>query len=1218
MSQTKFNTKKDYYLQKSYKDTEDFFSQINELHEMGGEYSVIAGEMFEQFNMIKLPEIISNVTNIWDTNDINNIPNNVITEIFGHLDHKKIEAIFQKGSSYRLDKIIAFSDDTYGLVSDKSTHHTTLAGDQASGILSLSNLKPNKVCGFWICTNAEVLPRRVGTIFMGPDQEYQVNIVLKSDYIGDLEDQLVRSRDKQFWNEYKQITNTKNNNKLTSVTYRGYSLDGKHQIDWTDNNIMYAITHINKFGKVLHWAEGSMGLGKSILDPWQSAKIQLACFNKKFTNTDVPVNVTAFDKRTNAVQNGRRMIDIKKQLIGDNIYVIWVTDAKDPIDKSQNVPQKQTMDPNKIVELVLEQTSKGMQVEIITLHHHGKVMSTVESDLRMWIPGFVFWEVSFDEYDLLATQEGSAWEVWWTIEPIRRYGSTGTPYTHGKVALWKQRKYIVGHIIRDPKTNKVYRCIKSHEAKNFKKEIKNWQYINHNKMCNTSKYGNRSAVFTFKEAQDAHLIPPLQDTVYQVRLSEIRDTLLKGVKKVKGVPILKTLVTNAFSYTEGTGKNKKEYMLDVETLARMWGILKCLADNPHMFKDKRLLGFSHFLRQAKLAKMNWKWIVNQIARNTMHGRILSNMIIELMQEDSKDPKTNERKRDNAWSHPESLIIVQKIFGRGTDLQFDTGFHFVLKTFRETMQEICRLTRLKRDAEGNMSPAWQDQWRYYIFVVIKNDIDPESPRYDEQLLERLREIFDTHTSAKEELDLIWRSGNPPTMPTPGQPRPFVGVNIDTSELHDMVTQMSQGCPSGFILAPSIETLHTEMLDAMMQLPNPTWEMTKKPVLEKFCDHKIVKDLLRDNRLTTQDAKTYVREIWNGKPAICKKNQQVRYNIQVWKSHLKKFQNDRTSKNSSCLPHIRKWFAHNTLRTPDKLDIKSLLKYLKPFMDKHNIIFGSKDRQDYKSLKTYLSKLIRGTHDHLSDDDQTSQQNWFRLELQQMDKRNQAIIDEATKHHRFGVSQTQDLLHKFPHENEAGIETITSVSGRATGKKFANLDFSQYEAKIQQEYEQAKKIASYALDRWCKHFDTHPQQDIIGSGRRDAGHKDKILADIKTKFGVELSHVTLRTLTLNAVRQKKPKNPNSSHTHTWKHLANFDRATKWHEKYKKQHVKTRQAIKVYYHKHGPALTQKKFASYKLTDWWLRETFGKLDAVTLKKTRSNGKQRNALGQFSNLTNK
>ena len=107
---------------------------------------------------------------------------------------------------------IAFSDDTYGLVSDKSTHHTTLAGDQASGILSLSNLKPNKVCGFWICTNAEVLPRRVGTIFMGPDQEYQVNIVLKSDYIGDLEDQLVRSRDKQFWNEYKQITNTKNNN----------------------------------------------------------------------------------------------------------------------------------------------------------------------------------------------------------------------------------------------------------------------------------------------------------------------------------------------------------------------------------------------------------------------------------------------------------------------------------------------------------------------------------------------------------------------------------------------------------------------------------------------------------------------------------------------------------------------------------------------------------------------------------------------------------------------------------------------------------------------------------------------------------------------------------------------------------------------------------------------------------------------------------------------
>ena len=95
-----FKTKKDYYLQKSFKHTEDFFSQINELHGIGGEYSVIAGEMFEQFNMIKLPEIISNVTNIWDTNDINNIPNNVITEIFGHLEHKKIDNLEKIVFSY--------------------------------------------------------------------------------------------------------------------------------------------------------------------------------------------------------------------------------------------------------------------------------------------------------------------------------------------------------------------------------------------------------------------------------------------------------------------------------------------------------------------------------------------------------------------------------------------------------------------------------------------------------------------------------------------------------------------------------------------------------------------------------------------------------------------------------------------------------------------------------------------------------------------------------------------------------------------------------------------------------------------------------------------------------------------------------------------------------------------------------------------------------------
>ena len=109
---------------------------------------------------------------------------------------------------------------------------------------------------------------------------------------------------------------------------------------------------------------------------------------------------------------------------------------------------------------------------------------------------------------------------------------------------------------------------------------------------------------------------------------------------------------------------------------------------------------------------------------------------------------------------------------------------------------------------------------------------------------------------------------------------------------------------------------------------------------------------------------------------------------------------------------------------------------------------------------------------------------------------------------------------------------------------------------------------------------------------------------------------RTLTTYAVQQKKPKS--KTRTHNWKNVADYNKAREWYENYKIAHAKERQAINVYYHKHGPAVTQKKFASYKLTDGWLRETFGNVSSEVSKQAKNGNKKRNTLGRFSSLTNK
>ena len=946
-----FEEKLKYYHSKTYHSTEHFFNQLNDLHSKGGIYSKIAGQLFEDFNMIAFPTIVDNVVKIWDANDINDIPKNVIKDIFKNLTHKQIESIFVKSSTYGLDKICLFNDATYGLISDKSIlsiKEKSLSSDKIKGLISLATLDLENVSGYYTCSNALTVAKRFNNLFKD-----KVVYVTYHDYVPNSEDFDGLQKDKELWKRIKKIRLTKKSSSILKYPLTTFKLDGKYQTDWTDKNIKYAEYHIEQYGKVRHWAEASMGFGKSKCDPYQSAVIEKVNFSSEFTGTPVPVNVTVFNNCGNAKQNGKRLQDVKKQICGNNRQSIWATQAEDAIDPKDNIPQIQTLDVNSIVLKVIKAVKLGMPVDIITLMNdiHLKTLQKVEKDLQRHFPGFKFWEIAFDECDLLAVHMGSILEEWFNFAPIRWYGSTGTPsYTKS-----------------------------------------NQQKLNHNLMDNTSKWGSRTAKFTFQEAQDAKLVPPLQVIWVGVNLSEIKDTLLQGVKLNKG-DILSTPINNAISIKH----NGEDKIINVEFIARMWGIIKMMSSDPTIFLGSRMLGFTNFLHQAQLVNANWKWIVQQIEGQTLIGRKLSNLCIELMQEGSTDPKTNDRKIHNAWSHSESLILVQKLFGRGTDLQFDVGFHFVLKTFKSLIQELCRITRLDR------SKPWDEQWRHYIMVVIKNDIDETSPTYDQELCDRLKNVLEYYGSAKEELELAWKKGGKGGSRGPVPPKSWKAIDIDWKDLDSIVKTISRTSPNGWIMANGIDILHSDMLKEMMALPNPFASLQKQKVFKTFLEHP---KFLKLKGLSKQSDINLLKNIWIGYN-WGKNSDTIRFNIQTWKLHLEQYEQARQQNVGKFLVAVKQYFNENPMRS-NKLPSDEILDYCSKKPGAKKIVDLIKKR---KRVGNIVGDLVRGDHHHISKDEQQIQKQWFEKQQDNIVDIVQQILDEAAVIYRWGMI-TEDVLKKI---------------------------------------------------------------------------------------------------------------------------------------------------------------------------------------------------------------
>ena len=426
---------------------------------------------------------------------------------------------------------------------------------------------------------------------------------------------------------------------------------------------------------------------------------------------------------------------------------------------------------------------------------------------------------------------------------------------------------------------------------------------------------------------------------------------------------------------------------------------------------------------------------------------------------------------------------------------------------------------------------------------------------------------------------------------------------------MIQVMSKNSPTGFIMAPAVEVLHNEILDAMMKLPNPTWEKSKRPILDSFLNHPIF--LKFNKRIGKTSSIHFLRDIWRGVTSICKKNPQIRYNIQLWNDHLRKFQNTRSSNLASCLPIIRKYFGKNPLRTPAKLPSKEIYNDLEPHLKQNGFVLGSPNRQKWDHIQIYLGEMIRGTNINLTDEDAERQKNWWDMENKAMHKHNQKIVDEATKLYTFGDTHLSELMDKFPEQKKGGLQKLISTGywGKQ-GDKFQHIDRTKLEAKKQAEKIKAQQMVDFVWDAYSKNYDKNCHVNLDDNDR-DYGFKQQLIEQIKNQFGTVMHPKIIKEITHGVIYDKVEQ---SDREDVWINLCDVSKVKNWYKNYKKKHNKIIKEMSNYYHKHGSGATQKKYKNYGVKDDWLRKKFGKL-ADDVRKIVKTNKNRNALGRFAKV---
>lgn len=1084
-----------------YNITSSLFNKIDELHKVGGKSSTVAGQLFEDFNKYALPYYVrSDIVKVWDTNDHKSIPPKVIKELFGQ-DWKLIKQVFQ-GASYGLDKIVQFNDGTYGFVSDKSTKNETLSKEKIEGLFTLYP-KLNETVSEWIvCSNAKRVPDRVGEVVKDI-----VTFILYDDYVPEKLDTVSQQKEKVLWS----IIQNSLSKKPKKIEAFKFAFRNTLQEDYVNPSVDFAVEQFEDgIESVLHWAEGTMGLGKSLLDQYIASVVQNKCWNKDYTNTDVPININVFDRRKNAKQNGARMIDIRKQFC-KAFKTIWITGAEGVKDDSGTIPFKQIMNVNKIVLEILSCIKKGISVEIVTLVHHANLLKQVEEDLKQHFDGFRFWNLNIDELDLLATlDKASSWNKWFTIDACRRFGSTGTPvYSKGKVSK------------------------------------------DHPFMDNLKRFGPRTSYISVKQAQDHKLIPPLCTYLVGVKLSEIKSLPKMPFKPVKGTPILETPV-KGFNTIVWKGKDR---YLNVEELSRFYAVIKTFIIRPELFLNKKLTGFTNFYNQAQLFKENYKFIIDQIEGNTLIGRKLKGLLIELLNE-VRDDSINEKKIASVFDEKEAMVISQKLLGRGVDLQFYTAFHLVLKTARQMLQEIFRLMRL------DDSLAWEEQTRHYILPVVINDINADEPTVDQEFVDRLNAILQFNESAKTEMEEAWKTGSSTGKKGgSGVPRAFEAINLTVGDLDTVVKHCAARDPKGGMLATNFERLHTKMLDDMLKLPVPTSLSKQHKVLVKFKDDKDLQEVLS---LYNRDIHSIIKSIWRGDKFLCRNSKIIRKNVQTWKLHLEDYREKRANSLASVLPMIRRYYKENNLLiTKVSLDIRDrVLAKLEKIGIETRILSGKRKGQISPFI---VGSLVKGINSNLDKRVAKQQQAWYAKNvIDKGTKKRQQALDYAVEHWKL-----LDTVQPFARKFDIGKREMTCIcyhpnvypckTERHDGAKYKHLDRSVWNTKVEQEIAKMKQVADRVFEIYKSRCEAQPFQYTYNC---DGKGRSKLIIDtIKNEFDVELNHGNISSLVgpfSNETTRQKLDNFDGSYTR-WDHLPSDKHAiNRWHDDFNNKVSKLRSEV------------------------------------------------------------
>jgi len=943
----------------SFSNSHSFFDYLEELLDPNtgdvGNKRRHAGKLFEMFtrdwHMSK-----GEYAEIYDANDFKSIPNHIIDTINGW------ELLNKGANSYAIDKICVTRSNKYHIMSDKSIldRDDTLSVSKVQPLLALRDNPLVNVEHYIVNTNADGVSRYLSVHSSKP------LVFTHNEFLPNLWNTEEVVADKLFWKNIRRRAK----NKKPLATKKGFTPRNQDQQDYVDICVKKIADMLQTFGYAKGYALAVGAFGKSVTDAVIGCLLR-PYFKPIYTNTSLPISVNFYHSSQTINTNGAKYIQMLRDYgIDDFIIVVSGTDVVCNEGRDSDISDNfyKCSSPAKVADDILANLEEGRGVTILTLYHHGNIISDILSLVRKDIPNAKFWLKHKDETDWPCSTEDTryAYALDDRTESAITFGSSGT--------------------------------------ERFSKDPQGYG------LNNSTIHGLPLYTYTWAEAENNDLVNKLIIATAGFAMSKFTTWFPEFTKDDGTIDWEKKIVCKTVD---------NDTYLTAGLQIKMACIAKALYDYPEI---ERIMGFSSRVKYSWLFKENWADVCDRVLPKNKWAKTIRNIHIEVMNDDKYNPRAIKKhitaiKR--AKSKGRYILMSCFLFNRGYDdapppnykgkwLRHHAGFHLSDRDDVTLAQEIWRFTR--KDS------AVTNPFSYYILPLVENDIDPSQPTWSEKTQRMLHTVFRYNKNISEDFESLAQGSGSPRAKKSKKSRIWIPESLDTASLSNFI-QTTLYNSRGILHADLKMEAHDWLLQKFKQVEDPTNNKFKGPIYEEFLNIEKFKPLY-DYRKDKNGPKSWINEFFTGRGlarADQHAKQHIQQNLSDWYKHTRQQKKFIENRNIDIRKIVKDCLAVQVL--PDYNYVSYINRITEKYGDipLHTIskIAGdlTKNIGSNKSVLSNAKKVYKALLDTV--DIASSQDEWLNLTV---DRLAEFGLDKNTV-------TTAGILNKFVHTDRYKFLSVT---------------------------------------------------------------------------------------------------------------------------------------------------------------------------------------------------